>query len=264
MEMLPSPCVVLSPHLDDAVFSAWHVLSRRTDVVVATLFAGVPATGFVTALDRKHGATESAAWVARRRAEDLRALAGTRCRVVHLPLLDALYRSNAIQGLREALEAEPGRLIPLVAAEPRARMAPDELSGAIAPLVGSTTTVYAPVGIGGHPDHQDVGRTALLLAQHVRELRFYADSPYYLSAGLPTVVTGRRNDAADRLLRRGLHELGAGTLQAHHVQLTDEEAAAKDAAMRTYQTEFDAIDADFGGLAGEQSSMRHEVWWAMQ
>src|SRR5687767_13836644 len=80
---VPSPCLVLSPHLDDAVFSAWHVLARGADVLVATVFAGVPQPGFVTSLDRAHGAVESAAWVERRRVEDRDVVALTGCRVVH-------------------------------------------------------------------------------------------------------------------------------------------------------------------------------------
>ena len=35
-------CVVLSPHLDDAVLSAWHVLRSGGDVCVVTVFAGLP------------------------------------------------------------------------------------------------------------------------------------------------------------------------------------------------------------------------------
>src|SRR4051794_27565794 len=93
-------CVVLSPHLDDAVFSAWHVLSATGDVLVVTVFAGVPEAGFVTALDRARGGQESAAVVARRRLEDRAALGLAGRAPVHLDLLDVDYRAFALPEVR--------------------------------------------------------------------------------------------------------------------------------------------------------------------
>ena len=37
--------VVLSPHLDDAVLSCWHVLGREGDVRVVNVFTGSPEDG---------------------------------------------------------------------------------------------------------------------------------------------------------------------------------------------------------------------------
>ena len=42
---MAAPVVILSPHLDDAVLSCWHVLSGPADVRVINLFAGLPALG---------------------------------------------------------------------------------------------------------------------------------------------------------------------------------------------------------------------------
>jgi hypothetical protein len=35
--------VILSPHLDDAVLSCWHLLTGPGEVEVINVFAGVPA-----------------------------------------------------------------------------------------------------------------------------------------------------------------------------------------------------------------------------
>jgi LmbE family N-acetylglucosaminyl deacetylase len=40
-----APLVILSPHLDDAVWSCFSLLAREQDVVVATVFAGIPDGG---------------------------------------------------------------------------------------------------------------------------------------------------------------------------------------------------------------------------
>ena len=258
----PFPCVVLSPHLDDAVFSAWHVLARGANVLVATVFAGVPGRGFVTSLDRAHGAVESAAWMERRRLEDREALGITGCRVVHLSLMDVQYRSRDIPKLYGVVERNPANFLSVLAAEPRLRTSPRAVLTEVGPWLGRTTTVYAPVGIGGHPDHRDVGRAALALVDRVQEVRFYADSPYYLARGMPAVVTGSPKGAADRVVNDGVAALRDGVLRAHHVELTDDEWRDKQRGMVAYATEFAAVDADFGGLPSDGESLRHEVWWS--
>src|SRR3954465_3348847 len=43
--MLPAGIALLSPHLDDAVLSCWHVLTGPGEVAVVNVFAGVPPAG---------------------------------------------------------------------------------------------------------------------------------------------------------------------------------------------------------------------------
>ena len=73
-----APTVILSPHLDDGVWSCFSLLAREDDVVVATVFAGIPdaAPGW---WDAQCGITDSAAHVRDRRAEDS-AVLGSRLR----------------------------------------------------------------------------------------------------------------------------------------------------------------------------------------
>ena len=151
---------ILAPHPADAIFSAFHVLTRRDRVDVVVVFAGVPPSGTVTAVDQAHGATESAAWMQRRRKEDTAVMGAFGRRPLHLDLLDAQYREN------------------------RADL--DAVTAAIDAAVPEEAIVYAPLGVGGHPDHVDLARAALAMPTRRRELRLFADSPDYLRGGLPT------------------------------------------------------------------------------
>ena len=74
--MAARPAVILSPHLDDAVLSCWHLLSGPGDVSVINVFAGSPPPGSGASWwDRLSGATDSAARMAERLAEDREAFA---------------------------------------------------------------------------------------------------------------------------------------------------------------------------------------------
>src|SRR4051795_10216439 len=139
--------VVLSPHLDDAVLSCWHLLAGG-DATVVTVFAGVPQPGTCGWWDRLTGASDSAARARERLEEDSRALALAGARSVRLDLLDEQYRGNG--------EA------PAVAE-------------AIAEHVRDADAVYAPLGILLHSDHALVRDSALALRE---DLRIYADHPH--------------------------------------------------------------------------------------
>jgi hypothetical protein len=87
--------VVLSPHLDDAVLSCWHVLTAPGEVRVMTVFAGVPTEMTAPAWwDRYTGATDSAERVRERIEEDRRALALAGRMAVNLSFLDEQYRDD--------------------------------------------------------------------------------------------------------------------------------------------------------------------------
>lgn len=93
--------VVLSPHLDDAVFSSGARIARMveqgTRVVVATVFAGSPTeqlTPAARAFHRHAGEREDADLTSLRRAEDSMALARLGACPLHLHHSDALYRRH--------------------------------------------------------------------------------------------------------------------------------------------------------------------------
>ena len=256
-----SACVVLSPHLDDAVLSVWHVLRSGDDVRVVTVFAGVPAAGFVTALDRARGGADSAAVVRRRRGDDAAALALAGAEPVHAGLLDADYRAFRLPDLRAAIEQAPARFIPLVADDARIEVAVEELREAVEPWL-SGDVVYVPAGIGGHPDHRDVARLGMRLAAEGRDVRLYADLPYLVRFGRPRWLGGA-DGTADRLLAAAFAAVEAdpAAFTRRVVELEPEEAVAKLAAFRRYGTEFGPVNADFGGALDDAETLRREVTW---
>lgn len=84
--------LVLSPHLDDAVFSAAELI-RTCAPEVWTVFAGIPAKNVVTAWDQHAGFSTGEEQMRARREEDLRAFDGHHGIVKHLDFLERAYVS---------------------------------------------------------------------------------------------------------------------------------------------------------------------------
>jgi LmbE family N-acetylglucosaminyl deacetylase len=257
---------VLSPHLDDAAFSAWHVLARSGPVRVVNVFAGVPEAAGVTPLDRAHGAVDSRAWMRRRRADDRAVHTMTGCETVHLDLLDVQYRADNVPEIRAAIELDPSRFIPLVAPAPDLASDLGEMRHAVVPWLTPAAVVYASTGIGGHPDHRDVARLGVELAREGWDVRLYADSPYFLRQGLPSWLGDEPNATADEVVDDALRLLSpaCGGLRPQVVDLGAEQASRKIDAARRYRTEFRFIDEDFAGIASDPEAMRREAYWALR
>lgn len=114
--------LVVSPHLDDAVFGCGDWLADHPGAVAATVFAGVPpaagtCTRTCTEWDARCGFTSAAEALAERRAEDARALHIVGARPVWLDFLDSQYgRSPPVGDVARALgalidELRIGRLV---------------------------------------------------------------------------------------------------------------------------------------------------------
>ena len=96
--------LVVSPHLDDAVFSAGEFLAGRQGVVVVTMLAGTPDPPVRTQWDTKRcGFSTSQDAVQRRRAEDEAAMAVLKATPIHLDFLDGQYKPSDIGELANAL-----------------------------------------------------------------------------------------------------------------------------------------------------------------
>lgn len=144
--------LIVSPHLDDAVLSAWHAVAEGPATVV-TVFAGVPDAGQeVPPWDRATGADDSSQLMVERRADDAAILEAHGARAVHLDFLDEQYRDTGPprQAIIDALE----------------------------PLVAGHDEVWVPAGIvGGHGDHRIVAEAALAASNGSTRV-MYADQPY--------------------------------------------------------------------------------------
>src|SRR5688500_1095031 len=99
--------VIVSPHLDDAVLSCWHLLESAADVGVVNVVSGSPPAGAPAAWrDPTAGAPGPIERMRERREEDRRSLALAGRTAVALDLLDAQYREDEpVSGLTERLRA---------------------------------------------------------------------------------------------------------------------------------------------------------------
>jgi LmbE family N-acetylglucosaminyl deacetylase len=219
---------VLSPHLDDAVLSAFSALPAR----VVNVCTGLPPAGVVTSWDRICGATDSRTHMEERLEEDRAALALVECEPVALGFLDLQYRG-----------AEP--------------LEWSALRSAIEEAVAGAEELWAPAGIGDHLDHVQVRDVAIELGL---PLRLYAELPYAIKFGWPAWVTGEEADP--RLVPDGDWSLPAGAGEPTVHRLNDAEVQLKLQALRRYGTQFSGLSRGKLGHIAHPSVIGFEVSWA--
>ncbi|NAZ85288.1 PIG-L deacetylase family protein [Kineococcus indalonis] len=175
--------LAVSPHLDDAAFSAGGLLAglaaAGADVLVVTVHTGSVArpTGFALACQTDKGLAPDVDYMALRRAEDEAAMAALGVRGHHLPLLEAPHRgytsAAALFGPVVAGDEDGPRAVEDAVEE----VLEERFAGAVDLLLG-------PQALGDHVDHRHV-RAALDALAHRRHLPLarWADTPYVLRPG---------------------------------------------------------------------------------
>jgi len=244
-----APAVVLSPHADDAVLSCWSVLDASPRPVrVVTVCTALPPAGTEGRWDRITGARDSRERMRERLDEDKAALRAIGREWRGLGFLDSQYR-----GPGEPLDAS-AVLHALAAARPT-------LGG-----------LYAPLGIGGHPDHIAARDVAVELARRGFPVSLYADLPYAIEFGWPRWVDGNGNgqppcnlDAA-AYWEQCLEALPwpAERLRARVIPLSGECGERKLAALRMYDTQFDGLDVAPHDRLSNPLWRRYEVRWELE
>jgi LmbE family N-acetylglucosaminyl deacetylase len=230
---------ILSPHLDDAVLSCWHVLAQAGEVEVVTVFAGAPTGLTVPAWwDQYTGAADSAERVRERIEEDRRALAVAGRAATNLGFLDEQYRNGApdLGPLMEQIE----------------------------PLVAPGARIYAPAAFANHADHV-LGRVvALGLRDAGFAVYLYADLPHAIVHGWPAWVKGeRRSGSRDLAAAFWDHGLaGTGALAPVVYALDGEAQERKLAAVRMYRTQLDGLEEFAGRSVTDRVMLGYEVEWA--
>jgi LmbE family N-acetylglucosaminyl deacetylase len=232
--------VILSPHLDDAVLSCWHVLTQPGEVMVINVFAGVPTGREEPAWwDRYTGAADSGERVRERIEEDRRALSLAGRIPVNLDLLDEQYR-----------DGEP----------------PPSLTGRLREVIEPGALVYAPATFADHVDHRLVGAAALELRAQGRAVSLYADLPHANARGWPQWVTETSPSASKDPVGASWDRCLAGTgvsPMAPKVHDLDAEAyARKLAAVRMYTTQVAALTEYAGRPLSDHDALGYEVFWA--
>jgi LmbE family N-acetylglucosaminyl deacetylase len=171
----PPNVVFLSPHFDDVALSCGGTAALVRGALCLTIFSGTPAKDaplgeFARRLHEEWGASDVGEILERRSREDQEAarLLGMGRR--EIGYLDAIYRGDRYPG-----------------GPPICRdLHPDDLvlCGEIATRLEETlpargeTVVVAPLGIGGHVDHEVTHRAGALLSSSGWRVLFYEDFPY--------------------------------------------------------------------------------------
>jgi len=230
--------VILSPHLDDAVLSCWHLLSGPGEVRVINVFAGTPPAGSEASWwDRLTGATDSVTRMEERRAEDSEAFAIAGRTATHLDFLDEQYRPTD-----QPLES---------------------IVATLRELIDPDAVVYAPAALGEHGDHEKVRSAALKLAAGGQTVRLYADHPHAVRQGWPTWINGTDPAAGRQVVEqwdRRLDPVGLARTRPEIHHLDDAEQERKLRAVSAYRTQVPALGDSFGDIAGFPTFPHEFVW----
>lgn len=168
--------IFVAPHLDDAALSCGGQIAQfraaNERVLAVTLCAGTPPadaalTPFAEYLHREWALGDDP--IARRRDEDVRALALLGCDVLHLDLLDAPYRVP-MYGVGDGWRGHVAANDPLAPAS-------IEILRQLH-LQQPDARLYVPLGVGNHVDHQVVCAAGFELAARDARVMWYEDAPY--------------------------------------------------------------------------------------
>ena len=243
MSRAPGRVVVVSPHLDDAILSAFVLLTAAPSATIITVFAGIPGDSVPPGeYDRLTRSASPRERMLARREEDIRVLGGLGVGHLHLDFLDHPYR----------------------AADPQ----PADIARAIAAVLPDHDTLVVPAAIGGHPDHV-LAREAALLLPVVGMRLAMADLPYAAVFGWPEAVTGRPDPpfldpsaAWEPALQRLAEWSGrAPELIVDRLSLVAQHR--KLAAVHGYGTQFDALEAGPSRELTHPQRRGYEVAWRL-
>lgn len=189
----PSPCLVISPHRDDACFSLggaihrWQELGR--EVTVVNLFTGHPGPHLSPQAEAYHQRFGAVDLMELRRQRDQEALEIIGVPYIDLNHQDCLYRLGA-DGVGWRYP-EPEHIFGIL--HPEEGPLPQALVASLRSRIHLTeaTLVLAPLAVGNHVDHQLAHRMARLLAEEGLPVAFYEDAPYVFSPRGPEDLTRR-------------------------------------------------------------------------
>ena len=230
--------VIISPHFDDGIFSCGgtaHQLSAAGDhVTIMTIMGGLfdgelPDTPILADLHRRWEAGESP--LRQRQLEDERASHSIGVDFMHVPLQDCVYRVSGDLPLYPTEESLFGEVHP-------ADYAPRLLQGIQIPELETAKTVYLPLGVGHHVDHQIAREWGTTQARDIPDksaLRFYAEFPY---------------SNADRSTEFAIEEFGL-KLERADVHLSEADIRAKIRAIACFQSQISTFWDSLAAMAAD-------------
>ncbi len=247
--------IYLSPHSDDAALSCGGHIARQTRngqrALVVTVCTGPPPiqlvdSDFVRELHTRWAVDDP---IAARRAEDLAALRALRAEALHLNVPDCIYRIDAQTG--QPLYPNRAAIFGTLASQETRLI--DELAHQLQrlePLCG--TTIYAPLCVGNHVDHQLVRAAAERWGAPGGQLVYYEDYPY---AQDPAAVKAA---------------LALNAMDPMLIELDEADLSEKIAAVACYQSQLSTFFADgaemarqleaFARFCGGGEKMAERLW----
>ncbi|WP_285791391.1 PIG-L family deacetylase [Micromonospora sp. NBRC 101691] len=225
--------IVVSPHFDDGALSLASVLRAGRSVLLVTVCGGTPTEGD-DEWDRLCGFESGPAAALGRAAEDRAAAALAGNRVTHLPVPDSPYRAD---------------------------FPAETVVAALTPLFRPGVRVWAPVGIGDHPDHVGTRDAVLTAAAGTGcQLTFYADCPYAFGSGWD--ATDRERPPADRWepqLAALAHLVDVTSPRI--TRLDDSTMRLKIAMLRCHASQLAGLSVDHPHFMAWEGPLRQEVFW---
>lgn len=215
--------IYLAPHLDDIPLSCGGQVHKRTQagekVLALTIMAGEPPPGPLSEFAQLlHGRWQLAAdVVTRRRAEDVAACARLGVDWQHWPVPDCVYRQDEAGTW---LYPEWTAVIDTI--HPVDRTLINDLAARLRRLPPAKR-IIAPLGVGGHVDHQITRLAAAKAFSH--RLWYYEDYPYVAEPDALSAVIPPDSD----------------DWQATAVALTDANIQAKIEAIAAYESQLSSF-----------------------
>lgn len=216
--------VFISPHFDDCVLSCGGAIHQLVEagesVCVMTMMGGLltgelPDTPILADLHQRWSAGDNP--LLTRQKEDANALNALNSNYVHMPLTDCVYRVVDDIALYPSEESLFGDVHPQ-------DYAPDFLTDISLPFKDKAQTVYIPLGVGHHVDHQIVRDWGIYLMNQDYEgvtVKFYAEYPYLNT---------------DNAIQTALSDIKLD-LSSNHVILDEADIQAKVSAISHYKSQ---------------------------
>jgi LmbE family N-acetylglucosaminyl deacetylase len=246
--------VYLSPHYDDAALSCGGAIHRQTQagetVLVITICAAPPLadkhfSAFAQEMHRIWGNPDDV--VVTRQVEDKTAMEILGANYLRLDITDCIYRGNPEK--EDWYYNNNDQLFGTI--HPADLSMAKKIIAAIVEQVayGAETTIYAPLTVGHHVDHQLTHTAAWQLHRRGWQIAFYEDYPYVD----PSVEFGGSN------LAETLARLQQANKNLHPLLQTFSEANlhAKLNSIRAYASQIDML---FGSQAQMETQVQNYAW----
>lgn len=230
MPRRPARVLLVSPHLDDGIFSCGRLLAANSEATVVTVMAGVPRSYPVpvTRWDAAAGFVEGEDVVGARREEDRRALEILDALPIWMDFVDHQYRQDATP------------------------YDPADLASALDELIGRTRPdmMLAPLGLG-HPDHRFTHQGAR------RAMARHPDLPLYLYA---EAMYRQRHGLVQEALRSV--QSAGGHVRARPLQVSAD-TECKRMAVAAYTSQISALKAGSSGPCLYTELLAPERYWRL-